>query len=307
MNLKQLKVVREIVRQRFHVTDAAVALCTSQSGVSKQIKDLEDELGIQLFTRNGKRLTGLTKPGEEVIGQLDRVLKDVDSIKRVAANFAASKDGVLTVATTHTQARYMLPTILKKFRRLYPKVELVLLQANPKDIGGLLLNDLADVGTATETMEDVSNLLTFPFYSWEHIVIGPKGHALLDLPNATLGDIAANPIVTYHEGLTGRRHIDEAFAEAGIQPNITMAALDADVIKTYVELGFGIGIIAPMAFDPRRDAGLARVPASNLFSKSTTSIAVLRGAFLRDYTYRFIELCVPELTEKIVREANAAG
>jgi LysR family cys regulon transcriptional activator len=306
MNLKQLKVVREIVRQRFHVTDAADALCTSQSGVSKQIKDLEDELGIQLFTRNGKRLTGLTKPGEEVVGQLDRVLKDVDGIRRLAANFAASNHGVLTVATTHTQARYMLPPILKKFRQLYPKVELVLLQANPKDIGELLLSGRADVGTATETMEDVSNLLTFPFYSWEHVVIAPKRHALLDLPHVTLHDIAANPIVTYHEGLTGRGHIDEAFADAGIRPNITMAALDADVIKTYVELGFGIGIIAPMAFDPARDAGLARVSAANLFTKSRTSIAVQRGAFLRDFTYRFIELCVPELTEKIVREANVA-
>ncbi len=304
MNLKQLRLVREIIRTNFNVTEAAASLFTSQSGVSKHIKDLEDELGVTIFERRGKRLLGLTEPGREAVRSVDRLLLEAENIKQIAGRFAQSASGTLTIATTHTQARYALPPLIKAFREEFPDVDLVLQQGTPREIASFLSGGSADIGLATETLEGVADLLTFPYYSWRHIVVAPPGHPLLDATPATLEAIAAFPIVTYDKGLTGRPQIDAAFGDAGLTPKITMAALDSDVIKTYVALGLGVGIIAEMAFDVARDTGLRQVEGPDLFGPTTTSIAVRRGRVLRGYAYRFIELCAPAVTEDVIRSAQ---
>lgn len=304
MNLKQLRLVREIIRNDFNVTEAAASLYASQSGVSKHIKDLEDELGVALFRRRGKRLLGLTEPGLEVVKVLDRLLLEADNVKRVASQFADSSHGTLTIATTHTQGRYALPSVLSLFRERFPHVSLVLLQAHPREIPKLLVEGQAEVGMSTDTLDDVPELLAFPYYSWRHAVIVPDGHPLCEDEALTLERVAAYPIVTYDHGLTGRRQIDKAFEERGLVANVSMSALDSDVIKTYVALGFGVGIIAEMAFDEARDQGLKLIKEPELFERTTTSIAVRRGRFLRSYVYRFIEMCAPEISEDIIREAE---
>ena len=306
MNLKQLRLVREIVRSNFHVTDAASALFTSQSGVSKHIKDLEDELGIDLFERRGKRLLGLTEPGALVLEMIDRALLEVENIRQLAGSLAKERHGTLTIAATHTQSRYILPKFISEFRRAYEDVEIVLLQAHPREIPNLLLGGKTDVGFATDTLEDVPDLLTFPFYSWDHDVIVPAGHPLLKLPKASLQDVAHYPLVTYDKGLTGRKQIDSAFDKLNLTSRIVMAAIDSDVIKTYVRLGIGVGIIATMAYDPDADAGLHPVKLKTRFDASMTRIAVRRGRFLKDYAYRFIEICAPAVTKEVVSAANAA-
>ncbi len=309
MNLKQLRLVREIIRANFSVTEAAAALYTSQSGVSKHIKDLEDELGIILFERRGKRLLGLTEPGREAVKAVDRLLLEADNIKQIAGRFSQSDKGTLTVATTHTQARYVLPPVIVAFRKAFPDVDLVLQQGSPRDLASLLSDGSAEIGIATDTLEGVTDRLAFPYYSWKHIVIVPPSHPLLKVKPPTLAAIAEHPIVTYDRGLTGRPQIDGAFAEAGLELKVTMAALDSDVIKTYVALGLGVGIVAQMAFDPARDKDLRRLPGPDLFPPTTTSIAVRRGRVLRGYAYRFIELAAPRITEDVIRIAQdgAAG
>jgi LysR family transcriptional regulator, cys regulon transcriptional activator len=304
MNLKQLRIIREIVRSKYNVTEAAAALFTSQSGLSKHIKDLEEELGVELFQRRGKRLLGLTDPGMHVLSTIDRVLLEADNIRQVASSYAREKGGTLTIATTHTQSRYTLPKVFEQFRRAYENVEIVLLQAHPNDVQAFLLEGRADIGIATDTLEGNPDLLAFPSYSWTHCVVAPKGHPLLHRTDVTLEAVAQYPIVTYHAGLTGRKQIDAAFEKRQLRPRVVMAAIDSDVIKTYVELGFGVGIIASMAFVPARDARLQKVKAQNLFPDSTTSIAVRRGRFLRDYAYRFIEMCAPAVTRDVIRAAE---
>lgn len=304
MNLKQLHLVREIIRSDFNVTDAAASLYTSQSGVSKHIKDLEDELGVALFVRRGKRLLGLTEPGHEVVKVMERLLLEADNVKRVASHFAGSDQGILTIATTHTQGRYALPSVLSRFREKFPQVSLVLLQAHPREIPRLLSEGIAEVGMSTDTLDNVPELLAFPYYTWRHAVIVPDGHPLAGVKSATLERIADYPIVTYDRGLTGRQLIDKAFDKRGLAPSVSMAALDSDVIKTYVALGFGVGIVAEMAFDKSQDRGLKLIGSPELFEAATTSIAVRRGRFLRSYVYRFIEMCSPALTEDVIREAE---
>jgi LysR family cys regulon transcriptional activator len=303
LNFQQLRIIRETVRRNFNLTEVASALFTSQSGVSRHIKDLEDELGVELFVRRGKRLLGLTEPGNELIGIVERMLLDAKNIKRLADQFSSSDKGELTVATTHTQARYALPPVVVKFKEAYPKVQLILHQASPKEIVAMLLDGTADIGVATEALEDNPEVVSFPYFSWEHAVIVPSGHELERTKKLTLEDLAEWPIVTYDKGFTGRPRIDQAFAKAGLEPNIVMTALDADVIKTYVELGLGVGILASVAYDPKKDVGLKLLDASGMFARNTSRLAVRHGRFLRGYAYRFLELCSPALTESVVRSS----
>jgi LysR family transcriptional regulator, cys regulon transcriptional activator len=306
MNFQQLRIIRETVRCNFNLTDVAAALYTSQSGVSKHIKDLEDELGVELFVRRGKRLLGLTEPGLELTGVVDRILLDAANVRRVAQQFAQSSRGELVVATTHTQARYSLPQAVAAFKKQFPDVRLMLHQGRPTELAQMLLQGEADIAIATESLLDSPEIITYPFYSWHHGLVVPEGHPLTEVRPLTLEAIAQYPIITYHEGFTGRGHIDERFASANLSPDIVMSALDADVIKTYVELGLGIGIMASMAFLPERDTGLRLIDCSALFEEQTSLIAVRRGRYLRGYAYRFIELCAPGLTEKVVRGDVAA-
>ena len=303
MNFQQLRIIHETVRRNFNLTEVANALFTSQSGVSKHIKDLEDELGLELFVRKGKRLLGLTEPGRELSAVVDRMLMDARNIKSIAEQFSNKDHGQLTVATTHTQARYALPRVVTRFKQAYPRVHLMLLQASPGEIAAMLLDGRADIGIATEALAGVSDFVSFPYYGWHHAVIVPAGHALEAVTPLTLEAVAEHPLITYHEGFTGRAKIDETFAQAGFTPDIVMSALDADVIKTYVELGLGIGIVASMAYDAERDRALRMLPSDHLFGENVTRIAVRRGHFLRGFAYRFIELCAPELSEAVVRGA----
>lgn len=305
MNFQQLRIIREAVRRDFNLTDVANALFTSQSGVSKHIKDLEDEIGVEIFIRRGKRLTGLTDPGKELANIVERMLLDAGNIKRLADQFAHHDQGQLTLVTTHTQARYALPKVVAQFKTGFPKVHLALHQAGPKEIVALLRAGDADIGVATEALEGEPDLATFPWYSWHHSVIVPAGHPLTQVKKLTLAALAEYPIITYHEGFTGRSSIDRVFADAGILPDIILSALDADVIKTYVELDLGVGIIASMAYDPRKDTELTLLDGAAIFPANTTHIAIRRGHYLRSYAYRFIELCSAQLTENIVRTASA--
>ena len=302
MNFQQLRIIRETVRRNFNLTEVANALFTSQSGVSKHIKDLEDELGVELFVRRGKRLLGMTEPGQELVAIVERMLLDAKNIKRLAEQFSKSDQGELIVATTHTQARYALPAVIAKFKKSFPKVRLVLHQSSPKEIASMLLDGQADIGVATEALIDTPDIVAFPYYSWHHAVIVPAGHPLEEKP-LTLEALAEFPLITYNEGFTGRGKIDAAFAAAGLAPDIVMSALDADVIKSYVELEMGVGIIASMAFDAERDTGLRMLDATSLFARNTSRIAMRQGRYLRGYATRVIELCSPELTESVVRSS----
>ena len=306
MNFQQLRIIREAVQRNFNLTEVANALFTSQSGVSKHILDLEDELGIELFVRKGRRLTGLTEPGKELVGIVERMLIDAKNIKRLAEQFANRDEGSLTIATTHTQARYALPQVVRRFKQAFPKVHLVLHQAGPAEIVALLQSGEADIGIATEALDESNAFASFPFYDWHHLVVVQDGHALTKVPTLTLQALTEHPLITYHSGYTGRSRIDATFAAAGLVPDVVMSALDADVIKTYVEIGLGVGIMASMAFDAVRDIGLKSLDASHLFPPNTTRIAVRRGHYLRGYAYRFLEECSPSLTQAAVKGAMDA-
>ena len=303
MNFQQLRIVRETLRQDFNLTEVANALYTSQPGVSKHIKDLEDELGVEIFVRRGKRLLGLTEPGKELATVVERMLVDAQNLRRIADHFASRETGHFVVATTHTQARYALPQIIKWFKTDYPKVHLALHQGSPREIAEMLVAGEADIGIATEGLNKYPELVTFPCYTWSHAVIVPHGHPLLALPEITLEALADYPIITYHEGFTGRAHIDQAFADAGVVPDIVLSAIDADVIKTYVGLDLGVGIVASMAYDAERDRNLALIPVPGLFPSNTTRLAVRRGTYLRSYAHAFIEKVSPDLGEDVVKSA----
>jgi LysR family cys regulon transcriptional activator len=294
MNLQQLRIVRETVRRNFNLTEVASALYTSQSGVSKHLLDLEDELGVQLFVRRGKRLTGLTSPGAELVPIVERILLDLGNIRQLADHYAQRDDGSLRIVTTHTQARYALPAIVAQFRAAYPRVHLHLHQGSPAEITTLLQAGEADIGIATESLADAPDLICFPFHRWHHAVVVPHDHPLIRLQPLTLAAVAEYPLITYHHGFTGRGRIDAAFEAAGLAPQVVLTALDSDVLKAYVELGLGIGIIAPAAFDPRRDAGLALLDGAALFPESTSQVAVRRGQLLRGYTLHFVQRCCPQ-------------
>jgi LysR family cys regulon transcriptional activator len=300
MNLHQLRFVREAVRQNYNLTEAAKALFTSQPGVSKAIIELEEELGIEIFTRHGKRIRGLTEPGRAVLKSVELIMQQIDGLKRIGKEFAAQDTGSFTIATTHTQARYSLPKVIHLFTQKYPKVRLSLLQGNPKQVAEMVLKDQADIAIATESISSVDGLVTIPCYQWEHVVVVPPDHPLLRSKTVTLEEIAGYPLITYDAAFTGRTKIDHAFQVRGLKPDVLLEAIDADVIKTYVELGLGIGIIAGMAFDPERDKGLRSLPVGHLFGTNVSRVALKQGAYLRSYVYTFIELMAPTLNRKLI-------
>ena len=303
MNLQQLRYVNEIVRRGLKISDAADALYTSQPNISKQIKQLEQELGIDIFVRNGKRVVAITEPGQAILDIARRMLHDAENLRQVGQEFHLQDSGHLTIATTHTQARYILPPVVKQFIRRYPKVKLGLHQGNPTQIAEQVLNGEADVAIATESLSLYDGLVTLPCYEWHHCVVVPPRHPLLEEKRLTLAKIAQYPIVTYDFAFSGRGKINEAFEKAGIAPNIALTAIDADVIKTYVELGLGIGILAEIAFVPERDRHLRMIDAKHLFKPNTMRIAIRKNEYLRGYTYDFIELFAPLLTRAVVAKA----
>ncbi|MCE8020364.1 CysB family HTH-type transcriptional regulator [Halomonas sp. MCCC 1A11036] len=306
MNFQQLRIVRETVRRGFNLTEASNALYTSQSGASKHIRDLEEELGVELFERRGKRILGLTQGGAALVEIIERILLDAENLKRSAHQLTHEDQGSLAIATTHTQARYALPPIVARFKQVFPKVHLELHQCGPDEIVSLLKAGKVDIGIATEALHEEGQLFAcFPFYHWYHGVIVPQGHPLDDGKPLTLERIAEHPIVTYHEGFTGRARIDRAFCAAEVVPDIVLTALDADVIKTYVELGLGVGLIASMAYHEERDRGLTLLDASDLLPRNTTYLALRRGHFLRTYAYRFLQLCREDLDELTVQQVLA--
>jgi LysR family cys regulon transcriptional activator len=304
MNLQQLRYVREAVRQGLNLTEAATVLYTSQPGISKQIKELEDELGIEIFVRRGKRLVALTDPGRVVVQVIERLLAEVDNLRQVGKEFADQDSGALTIATTHTQARYALPRVVQQFREQYPKVRLSLQQGSPTQIAEMVRDGRADLAIATEALDHYPDLIALPGYTWHHCVIVPRGHALTKVKKLTLEDLAAYPLITYSPEFTGRSHLDEAFAARGLAMDVVLTALDADVIKTYTELGLGVGIVAAVALDHKRDAHLHAIDAGHLFGDNTTRVAVKRSAYLRGYTYAFIQTFAPHLTSAVIEEAR---
>ena len=304
MKLQQLRYIWEVARHDLNVSATAEKLFTSQPGISKQIRMLEDELGVQIFQRSGKHLTEITPAGREIIEKCSEILAGVDSIRQIAMEHSDQKAGSLTIATTHTQARYVLPPVIQEFMRRYPAVSLHMHQGTPMQISELASKGTVDFAIATEALELFENLVMMPCYRWNRSVIVPKDHPLLEENPLTLQSLAEYPIVTYVFGFTGRSQLDAAFNAAGLRPQVTFTAADADVIKTYVKLGLGVGIVASMAYDPERDSSLVPIPADHLFEPSTTKIGFRRGTFLRSYMYDFIELFAPHLKQSLVEAAQ---
>lgn len=305
MNFQQLRYLREVVRCGLNISAAANVLHTAQPGISNQIRQLEEELNVQIFERNGKRLVGITQPGRAVLAMAERVLRDVEHIKQVGFEFTNDASGSLSIATTHTQARYSLPPVIKKFTEGYPNVRLHLHQGNPTQIAQLAASEVADLAIATEGIDQFEDLIVMPCYEWNHCVIAPPGLPILRDAPLTLEKIAEYPIVTYDFSFAGRAKINEAFERRGLRPNVVFSAIDADVIKTYVEIGLGIGVMARMAFDAERDTNLRMLDASHLFEPCTTRLGIRRGSHLRGYMYAFIEMFAPHLDRRHVDEAMA--
>ncbi len=303
MNLQQLRYLCAVVDHGLNVSVAADALFTSQPGISKQIRQLEDELGVPIFIRQGKRLAALTAGGEVIVATARRALQELNNLKRVGAEFKSEDTGALAIATTHTQARYVLPPVLKRFAERYPKVRLLLHQGNPAQVAEQTERADVDVGIATEALADYPGLVSLPCYTWNRCVLVPKGHPLGKVRPLTLEALARYPIVTYDFSFTGRSQINAAFAAKGIEPNVVLTALDSDVIKTYVELGLGVGIIAQMAYDPARDTQFDKLDAAHLFAASTTRLALRRGVYLRGFVYEFITLFAPQFDRSAIDAA----
>jgi len=307
MNLQQLRYLCKVVDCQFSISEAAEAIHTSQPGISKQIRALEEELGVTVFVRHGKRITGLTAPGKVVAQVARRALVELENLRRVGDEFRAEDSGDFTIATTHTQARYVLPPVIQKFAAKYPKVRLLIHQGNPTQAAEHVASGEADLAIATEALTTFEELITLPCYRWNRAVIVPQGHPLAAQKPLTLEALAKYPIVTYDFSFTGRSQINAAFAQKGLAPRVVLTALDSDVIKTYVELGMGVGILAQMACDPERDRGFEILDASHLFGASTTRIGLRRGAYLRRYVYDFISLFAPHLTRRSVDAALEGG
>jgi LysR family cys regulon transcriptional activator len=303
MKIQQLKYVREIARRGLSISAAASALHASQPGVSNQVQQLEEELGLQIFERHGKRLTGITPVGESVIAMAERVLQDVDNIRQLAAESRSDQTGTLSIGTTHTQARYALPAAIKTFAEHYPNVHLNMVQGTPTEVGEMAATGQVDIAIATEGLSQYEQLAILPCYQWNRSVVVPPQHPLLAIPELSLEAIAEYPILTYVMGFTGRAQQDQSFIEQGLQPNVVFTATDADVIKTYVALELGVGIIASMAFDKDKDAPLKAIDASHLFSPSTTHMGIRKGSYLRGYMYAFIEFFAAHLDKATVEAA----
>lgn len=303
MKLQQLRYICEVARHNLNLSNAAEALFTSQPGISKQVRSLEEELGVDIFVRHGKRVVAVTEPGKAILEIALRVLKDVENLKQVSEEFTEKDNGRLTIATTHTQARYALPQVIHRFTKRYPEVRLSLRQGSPTQISELVTSGEADIAIATEAIEHYEDLVMLPVYEWNRCVLVQPGHPLLKLKKLTLEAMAAFPIITYDFAFTGRSRINQAFTDRGLKPNVVLTAIDADVIKTYVELGMGIGIVAMMAYDPKRDSHLRAIDASHLFEPSTTRIGIRKNSYLRGYTYDFIEMFAPHLNRETVDAA----
>ncbi len=306
MKLQQLRYLVEIARHDLNLSVTAESLFTSQPGISKQIKLLEDELGLRMFTRSGKHLTEVTPAGQAVLAVADRILADVSTIRRIAEDFKDQAHGTLTIATTHTQARYALPPVIKAFIARYPEVALHMHQGTPMQISDLAATRKVDFAIATEALELFDSLVMLPCYRWNRSILVPHGHPLIEDAPLSLEAVARYPIITYVFGFTGRSQLDQAFQQRGLAPRVVLTAVDADVIKTYVKLGLGVGIIAGMAYDPKADQELVPLAAGHLFAHSVTRIGFRRGTFLRGYMYDFIEGFAPHLTREVVDAAAAA-
>ncbi|MDZ7825744.1 MAG: HTH-type transcriptional regulator CysB [Gammaproteobacteria bacterium] len=306
MKLQQLRYIWEVAHHDLNVSATAQALYTSQPGISKQIRLLEDELGVEVFARSGKHLTHVTPAGEVIIDMAGEILRRVASIRRVAEEFSNETRGALSIATTHTQARYALPRIIDQFRERYPDVALHMKQGSPNQIAEMAADGHADFAIATEGLDHFSDLVMMPCYRWNRCIVVPRSHPLASQKAPTLEEVAEHPVVTYVFGFTGRSKLDEAFASKGLTPKVVFTATDADVIKTYVRLGLGIGIIAHMAWDPLLDRDLVALDAGHLFEPSTTHIGFRKGTFMRRFMFEFIELFAPHLTQEKVEEAIAA-
>lgn len=306
MNIQQLRYVHEVARCGLNVSEAAEALFTSQPGVSKQIRQFEAELGIDIFVRHGKRLVGVTEPGKHILQIAERMLRDVDNLRQVGDEFSNESEGSLSIATTHTQARYALPAVVRAFLERYPRVKLSLHQGNPRQVSEMVLNGEADVAIATELIPDEPDLVTLPSHQWNRCIVAVPRHPILQEAPLTLEAIARYPLITYDDAFTGRSKVNKAFLGRGLKPNVVLTALDSDVIKTYVAMDLGIGILARMAWDPTEDRKLGMADASHLFESSTTRLGLRRNAFLRGYVYAFIELFAPHLTRRMV-DATLTG
>ncbi|MBW7862296.1 MAG: HTH-type transcriptional regulator CysB [Rhodocyclaceae bacterium] len=303
MNLQQLRYVFEVERQGLNVSDAAEALFTSQPGVSKQIRLLEAELGIEIFVRHGKRLVGVTEPGRQVLAIARRMLQDLDNLKQVGDEFSNEAEGALSIATTHTQARYVLPRVIRDFLARYPRVRLSLHQGNPRQVCEMVLSGEADLAIATEAIAEYGELVMLPCYQWNRCVVATPRHPILAERPLTLEAIARYPLITYDDAFTGRSLINKAFLGRGLKPEVVLTAIDSDVIKTYVEMDLGIGILARMAWDPADERRLGMIDAAHLFESSTTRLGLRRSAWLRGYVYSFIELFAPHLTRRMIDAA----
>ena len=299
MNFQQLRSIREASRCGFNLTEVANTLFTSQPGVSRQIRELEEELGVEIFERNGKRLTGLTEPGKGILEIIERLLVEAANLQRASDDYADHTRGTLTIATTHTQARYVLPRVVQAFRLAFPDVRIALQQSSPEHIATLVMSGKADIGIATEGLSQFKDLASFACYEWNHVLVVPENHPLLACVDQgqliSLKDLATWPLITYDIGFTGRGHIDEAFRAGGERTDIVLTAMDADVIGQYVALGMGVGIVASMAADSLRAHGLKTIPASHLFTPNVTRLAVRRGTYLRTFVIDFIQQFAPEL------------
>jgi len=308
VKLQQLRCLREVARHGFSVSAAAAALHTSQPGVSKQLLSLEAELALPLFQRRGRQLTGLTEAGSEILQLAEQALQQVDNIRRLARDYTAAQQGSLTIATTHTQSRYVLPAVIRRFIARYPDVSLHMHQGTPAQIAEMVAQGTADLAIATEAMEHFRQLVLLPGYRWNRVVLVPDGHPLLDDSGPlTLEAVAAHPLVTYVFGFTGRSRLDQAFAQRGLQPRVVFTAADADVIKTYVRLGLGIGIVAGMAFDAEKDQGLQAIDASHLFEYSVTRVAFRRGTLLRNFMLDFIAMFAGHLDRARLNQVLACA
>jgi LysR family cys regulon transcriptional activator len=303
MKLQQLRYIWEVARHELNVSATADSLYTSQPGISKQIRLLESELGIEIFNRNGKQFSSLTPGGEAIVAIAGDVLARIRDIRQIAEENLDKQIGNLSIATTHTQARYALPGVIQTFRQRYPKINLTINQGTPAQIAEQVSRGLVDMAIATEGTDLFENLVTLPCYEWNRSVIVPKAHALTQLERLDLKALADHPIITYTFGFTGRSQLDEAFVAAGLHPQLALTAVDADVIKTYVRLGLGVGIVAHMAYDPQSDGDLVAIEASHLFRSSTTKIALRRDMFIRSFIYEFIQIFAPHLNEELVRTA----
>jgi LysR family cys regulon transcriptional activator len=303
MNLHQFRFVQEAVRRNLNLTEVAKSLHTSQPGVSKAIIELEEELGIEIFSRHGKRLKRVTEPGQHVLRSIEVILREVGNLKRIGEQFSAEDSGTLSIATTHTQARYVLPVPVAKLREAYPNVNISLHQGAPAQVAQMVMDEVAEIGIATESLSEYPELVTLPCYEWEHMLVIPKSHPLAGKMRITLEDLAAEPIITYHPSFTGRTRIDKAFAAKNLTPRIALEAIDSDVIKTYVRLGLGVGIVAEMAVKDGLDDDLVARPASQLFGKNVARIAFKRSAYIRHFVYDFAALLSDRLDRNLIMKA----